>query len=500
VSQENQKKKKKQLSQVVATLKKQLEDEQQVSSDLRQQLKQQQKEMKQMQKTMESAAAAMNRVQSQEEMINSMRQQIQGLRIELAHSEEERKSMAAVADYQEAETEQPLVDQPSPVNPDAAHHENQTSKQFAEQEGNTVDISADEEQQEDELPAGLVGQEDPENILGRAAMLGVPDLSLNTLLTAMEQLVDEKQGLEGTCQVIAAQKEMTESRLIFMNMDCDRDGLITREEMLSCQELTLPPFVVDRAFGGWVCPLHSKVRSKMDMTDFLKFRDWVDDACTSDKSLTCWFRCLDVDGDGVITFDDLKVVFREVMDFVQKTQQQQMQMQQQAYAAMLAEADGATEEAGLDSAVSVVDADASDDAQRLQQQIQLVKGDEVWDKDQDQDQVQQKAGGGGDDDDTDITEENLESKTQSSNAGDEGGGAEAGGGEDEEEQDGSDAADLAAYESKVAEGPRLDVYLSRLSDMVKPKKVGRFTLTELKKAPLRGEFVQVALQPWWSKY
>jgi Ca2+-binding EF-hand superfamily protein len=94
----------------------------------------------------------------------------------------------------------------------------------------------------------------------------------------------------------------------FWELDEDKDFLLDRANLDRLSELT--PSVLDRVWGGAGRPSVSPVEGKMCYEDFVCFLLAEEDK-TNETSLRYWFRVVDVDGDGIITPQDMQYFYKE---------------------------------------------------------------------------------------------------------------------------------------------------------------------------------------------
>lgn len=97
----------------------------------------------------------------------------------------------------------------------------------------------------------------------------------------------------------------------FWELDANHDLQIDREDLMRYGSHSLTYRIVDRIFGGYArpldCPDHT---GYMSYTDFIWFCLSEEDK-TSDTAIDYWFRCIDMDGDGLITLCDMEYFYKE---------------------------------------------------------------------------------------------------------------------------------------------------------------------------------------------
>jgi len=96
----------------------------------------------------------------------------------------------------------------------------------------------------------------------------------------------------------------------FWELDTDHDLLIDREDLLRYNGHALTCRIVDRIFEGRGRPLDSKEPGYMGYTDFIWFCLCEEDK-TSRASIDYWFRCIDLDGDGVLSLYEMEFFYME---------------------------------------------------------------------------------------------------------------------------------------------------------------------------------------------
>ncbi|KAK4536266.1 hypothetical protein CDCA_CDCA08G2291 [Cyanidium caldarium] len=96
----------------------------------------------------------------------------------------------------------------------------------------------------------------------------------------------------------------------FWELDTDHDLMVDREDLLRYGGHALTYRVVERIFSGRGRPLDCKYAGHMSYTDFIWFALSEEDK-SSDTALDYWFRCVDGDGDGIITLHDVDWLYSE---------------------------------------------------------------------------------------------------------------------------------------------------------------------------------------------
>jgi Ca2+-binding EF-hand superfamily protein len=97
----------------------------------------------------------------------------------------------------------------------------------------------------------------------------------------------------------------------FWELDVDHDLQIDREDLMRYGGHSLTYRIVDRIFGGYARRLDSADHPGfMSYTDFIWFCLSEEDK-TSETAVDYWFRCVDMDGDGLITMYDMEYFYKE---------------------------------------------------------------------------------------------------------------------------------------------------------------------------------------------
>lgn len=103
----------------------------------------------------------------------------------------------------------------------------------------------------------------------------------------------------------------------FWELDANHDLQIDREDLMRYGSHSLTYRIVDRIFGGYARPLDTPENpGYMSYTDFIWFCLSEEDK-TSDTAIDYWFRCIDMDGDGLITMYDMEFFYKEQLHRMQ---------------------------------------------------------------------------------------------------------------------------------------------------------------------------------------
>lgn len=96
----------------------------------------------------------------------------------------------------------------------------------------------------------------------------------------------------------------------FWELDTDHDFLIDKENLIRYGNHALTYRIVDRVFSQIPRKFTSKVKGKMSYEDFVYFMLSEEDK-SSEPSLEYWFKCIDLDGNGVLTRNEMQYFYEE---------------------------------------------------------------------------------------------------------------------------------------------------------------------------------------------
>lgn len=96
----------------------------------------------------------------------------------------------------------------------------------------------------------------------------------------------------------------------FWELDTDHDFLIDKDDLLRYGNHALTYRIVERIFSQVPRKFSSNVEGKMGYEDFVWFILSEEDK-SSEPSLEYWFRCVDLDGDGRVTANEMKYFYEE---------------------------------------------------------------------------------------------------------------------------------------------------------------------------------------------
>ncbi|CAJ2628473.1 probable serine/threonine protein phosphatase 2A regulatory subunit B''delta [Trifolium pratense] len=96
----------------------------------------------------------------------------------------------------------------------------------------------------------------------------------------------------------------------FWELDTDHDFLIDKENLIRYGNHALTYRIVDRIFSQVPRKFTSKVEGKMGYEDFVYFILSEEDK-SSEPSLEYWFKCIDLDANGILTRNELQFFYEE---------------------------------------------------------------------------------------------------------------------------------------------------------------------------------------------
>ncbi|KAJ6296605.1 hypothetical protein OIU78_022343 [Salix suchowensis] len=96
----------------------------------------------------------------------------------------------------------------------------------------------------------------------------------------------------------------------FWELDTDHDFLIDKENLIRYGNHALTYRIVDRVFSQVARKFTSKAEGKMGYEDFVYFILSEEDK-SSEPSLEYWFKCIDLDGNGILTRNEMQFFYEE---------------------------------------------------------------------------------------------------------------------------------------------------------------------------------------------
>ncbi|KAG5567391.1 hypothetical protein RHGRI_002816 [Rhododendron griersonianum] len=97
---------------------------------------------------------------------------------------------------------------------------------------------------------------------------------------------------------------------IFWELDTDHDFLIDKENLIRYGNHALTYRIIGRIFSQVPRNFSSNIEGKMAYDDFVYFVLAEEDK-SSEPSLEYWFKCIDLDGNGVITVNEMQYFYEE---------------------------------------------------------------------------------------------------------------------------------------------------------------------------------------------
>ncbi|KAK3193508.1 hypothetical protein Dsin_024818 [Dipteronia sinensis] len=96
----------------------------------------------------------------------------------------------------------------------------------------------------------------------------------------------------------------------FWELDTDRDCMIDKENLINYGNHALTCRIIDRIYSQVPRKFTSKTEGKMNYEDFVYFILSEEDK-SSEPSIDYWFKCIDLDGNGVLTPNELQYFYEE---------------------------------------------------------------------------------------------------------------------------------------------------------------------------------------------
>ncbi|KAF8104442.1 hypothetical protein N665_0172s0072 [Sinapis alba] len=134
------------------------------------------------------------------------------------------------------------------------------------------------------------------------------ELKRGNLIAAMQQ-VDEEDDINKVIRYFSYEHFYV-IYCRFWELDGDHDFLIDKENLIKYGNHALTYRIVDRIFSQVPRKFTSKVEGKMSYEDFAYFILAEEDK-SSEPSLEYWFKCIDLDGDGVISPNEMQFFYEE---------------------------------------------------------------------------------------------------------------------------------------------------------------------------------------------
>ncbi|KAB2067670.1 hypothetical protein ES319_A09G244200v1 [Gossypium barbadense] len=138
--------------------------------------------------------------------------------------------------------------------------------------------------------------------------LTLRELKRGNLISAMQH-VDEEESLILYCRYFSYEHFYV-IYCKFWELDTDHDFFIDKENLIRYGNHALTYRIVDRIFSQVPRKFSSKVKGKMGYEDFVYFILSEEDK-SLEPGLEYWFKCIDLDGNGVLTPNELQFFYEE---------------------------------------------------------------------------------------------------------------------------------------------------------------------------------------------
>ncbi|KAK7278417.1 hypothetical protein RJT34_23445 [Clitoria ternatea] len=138
--------------------------------------------------------------------------------------------------------------------------------------------------------------------------LTLRELKRGSLIDAMQH-VDEEEDINKVLRYFSYEHFYV-IYCKFWELDTDHDFFIDRENLIKYGNHSLTYRIVDRIFSQVPRKFTSKVEGKMNYEDFVYFILAEEDK-SSEPSLEYWFKCIDLDGNGVLTPNEMQFFYEE---------------------------------------------------------------------------------------------------------------------------------------------------------------------------------------------
>ncbi|GAY60742.1 EF hand family protein expressed [Citrus sinensis] len=138
--------------------------------------------------------------------------------------------------------------------------------------------------------------------------LTLRELKRGNLIAAMQH-VDEEEDINKVLKYFSYEHFYV-IYCKFWELDTDHDFFIDKENLIRYGNHALTYRIVDRIFSQVPRKFTSKVVGKMCYEDFVYFMLSEEDK-SSEPALEYWFRCIDLDGNGLLTPNELQYLYEE---------------------------------------------------------------------------------------------------------------------------------------------------------------------------------------------
>ncbi|XP_037491371.1 serine/threonine protein phosphatase 2A regulatory subunit B''beta isoform X2 [Jatropha curcas] len=138
--------------------------------------------------------------------------------------------------------------------------------------------------------------------------LTLRELKRGNLIAAMQH-VDEEEDINKVLRYFSYEHFYV-IYCKFWELDTDHDFLIDKENLIRYGNHALTYRIVDRIFSQVPRKFTSKVEGKMGYEDFVYFILSEEDK-SSEPGLEYWFKCIDIDGNGILTKNEMQFFYEE---------------------------------------------------------------------------------------------------------------------------------------------------------------------------------------------
>ncbi|GMI70401.1 hypothetical protein like AT5G44090 [Hibiscus trionum] len=139
-------------------------------------------------------------------------------------------------------------------------------------------------------------------------LLTLRELKRGNLIAAMQH-VDEEEDINKVLRYFSYEHFYV-IYCKFWELDTDHDFLVDKENLIRYGNHALTYRIVERIFSQVPRKFKSKVEGKMGYEDFVYFILSEEDK-SSEPGLEYWFKCIDLDGNGVLTPNEMQFFYEE---------------------------------------------------------------------------------------------------------------------------------------------------------------------------------------------
>lgn len=104
-------------------------------------------------------------------------------------------------------------------------------------------------------------------------------------------------------------------------LDIEHSYMLTRDRLLQYSDYALTERIINRAFDGYGRKVKCPTIDRFGYEDFIWFVLCEEDK-TTNQSLEYWFRCVDIDSDGIISAYEMEYFFKEQLERMTLVQQE----------------------------------------------------------------------------------------------------------------------------------------------------------------------------------